>query len=65
MAKIIKNTSLPWLRSYSVCFFNKINFYAGIAGGWGIGIEWVTYDRSLTINFIKFYFGVELWYSNE
>lgn len=65
MDKIIKNTSFPEMGSYSFCLFNKLNFYAGIAGGWGIGVEWVTYERSLTINFIKFYIGVELWYSNE
>lgn len=65
MDKIIKNTSLPWLKSYSFCLFNKLNFYAGVSDGWGIGIEWVTYDRALTINFIKFYVGVELWYGPD
>jgi hypothetical protein len=54
-----------WFGGYHLTFFNKVNFYLGKKSlmNPGIGIDLSVWDRSLTINLIWFYFGVEIWYS--
>ena len=55
----------PWektWRSARMTLFNKINFYVGESSYWGIGFELSFNERSFTINLLKWYIGVEVWY---
>lgn len=55
----------PWeknWRSARMTLFNKVDFYVGESAYWGIGFEISFNERSLTINLLKWYVGVEVWY---
>jgi hypothetical protein len=52
-----------WDLGGSLTFFNKINFYAGRAESWGIGIKIGFYDRSITFEILNLYIGVEIFHS--
>lgn len=51
--------------SKAVVFFDKIRFYVGVTDHWGIGISFCHYDRSLTLDILKWYAGVEVYHYNE
>lgn len=54
-----------WMQSVSLTLFNKVNFYAGTSDLWAISVAVSIYERSLTFQFLKFYTGFEVWYSED
>lgn len=56
-----------WYGGYHLTIFNKINLYAGKKSWMNpeIGIDLNLYDRALTFNVIFFYFGAEVYHSEQ
>lgn len=48
--------------SASLTVMNKVSFYAGVTDHWGLGFDINFYNRSFTIDFIKWYIGFEIWH---
>jgi hypothetical protein len=65
MAKWIRFESSSWGLSASIVFFNKVCLYAGKTDHWGIGAEVNFYDRSLTLEILNLYTGIEIWHSKN
>ena len=56
----IDNTD--WGLSKAIVLFDNVRFYAGTTDHWGIGIYYCHYDRSLTIDILCWYIGVEVYH---
>jgi hypothetical protein len=41
---------------------NKVSFYAGSSDRWALGFQISFYDRSFTLDFLKWYVGFEIWH---
>jgi hypothetical protein len=65
VSKWIKATKYYWTLGGQVEFFNKVVVYAGTRDSWGIGFDISFYDRSITLNILNLYFGVEVWRSSN
>jgi hypothetical protein len=65
VSKWIKFEKHPWGLASSLVFFNKINFYAGQSDHWGIGANINFYDRSLTLEILNLYLGLEIWHEDS
>lgn len=47
--------------SVSIVFFDKINIFLGRTDSIGIGINYCTYEKSLTFEILNLYAGIEVW----
>jgi hypothetical protein len=65
MSKWFKIDNSDWGLSKAIVIFDKVRFYAGITDHWGFGIAYCHYDRSLTIDFLCWYTGVEVYHKDE
>lgn len=65
MTKWVQFSRSKWGLASSLVFFNKINFYAGQSDHWGIGANISFYDRSLTLEILNLYLGVEIWHEDS
>lgn len=65
MSKWIRLDKSPWGLSVAVVFFNKVCLYAGKTDHWGIGANISLYDRSLTLELLNLYTGIEVWRSKK
>lgn len=52
-----------WGFSRSIVLFDKVNMYVGKTDHWGISIALSFYERSLTIELLNWYAGIEVWHS--
>lgn len=50
-----------WIGTRSLTINDKIRFFAGTSDHWGIGINYCHYDRSLTVDILHWYIGLEVW----
>jgi hypothetical protein len=47
--------------SRSVVVNDKVRFYAGMTDHWGFAISYCRYDRSVTIEVVRWYAGFEVY----
>lgn len=62
MAKWIRFDKSPFGMYGAIIIFDKIAFYAGKAGTWGISVEIDFYDRSLMFQVLNLYMGFEIYH---
>jgi hypothetical protein len=65
VSKWIKVQKYYWGAGGHIEIFNKVVFYAGVRDSWGIGFDISFYDRSITLNILNLYFGVEVWRTDK
>jgi len=65
VSKWIKVQKYYWGAGGHIEIFNKVVFYAGVRDSWGIGLDISFYDRSITLNILNLYFGVEVWRTDK
>lgn len=65
-----RETYVSWIQftkswtglSASMTLFEKVNFYVGVTDHWGFGFQISFYDRSFTLDFLRWYLGFEIWH---
>jgi len=62
MSKWIRFEKSSWGLSASIILFNKVCLYAGQTESWGIGIKINFYDRSITLEILNLYVGIEIFH---
>ena len=62
MGKYIEFTKSWSGLSVSMTVMNKVSFYAGSSDRWALGFQISFYDRSFTLDFLKWYAGFEIWH---
>jgi hypothetical protein len=62
MGKYIEFTKSWSGLSASMTVMNKVSFYAGSSDKWALGFQISFYDRSFTLDFLKWYVGFEIWH---
>jgi hypothetical protein len=60
VSKWIKFEKSSWNFAGAIVMFDKIAFYAGRTDHWGLGININFYDRSLTVEILNLYMGIEV-----
>jgi hypothetical protein len=48
--------------SAAVVINEKVRLYSGVTDHWGFAVALNLYDRSFTIEILKWYFGIEVWH---
>ncbi len=65
VSKWIKTDKYWWGFGGHVVLFDKVAFYLGTTDHWGIGIQASFYERSITLDILNLYMGVEIWRSDD
>jgi hypothetical protein len=65
MTKWIKIDKSLWGLSTAIVFFDKVSLYAGRAESWGIGAKINFYDRSVTLEILNLYIGIEIYHKHH
>jgi hypothetical protein len=55
--------SKTWFGSWYINLFDKIDIVIGVKDGWGVGFDFVWYDRAITFDLIKVYLIIEKHWS--
>lgn len=63
MTKWVYHEKSTYGWSHALTFFNKVHAYVGKTDHWGFAIAISFYERSLTIEFLNWYAGIEIWWS--